>query len=208
MASAIIANAFLKPLAMTTMTTPGSRTRRSIEPAPAESGGRARRRSSALENTPQGGDARAAGPRRDARRVAAQRFAELAREDELPERLVEAIVEARSITAWGGRKRALQYVGKLLRDIDPQPILRRLDAWAHGHDVDTARERALEHWRERLIAEPAALDALTVEYPGLDRSRFRALIGRAREERERGTPPHAFREIYRELKGLLRATPT
>ena len=137
-----------------------------------------------------------------------QRFAELAREDELPERLVEAIVEARSITAWGGRKRALQYVGKLLRDIDPEPILRRLDAWAHGHDVDTARERALELWRERLIAEPAALDALTVEYPGLDRSRFRALIGRARDERERGTPPHAFREIYRELKGLLRATPT
>jgi len=208
MASAIIANAFLKTLTMTTMTTPGSRTRRSIEPAPAESGAAPdvdrppskTRRKAAMHALQDLGVTLVELP--------PQRFAELAREDELPERLVEAIVEARSITAWGGRKRALQYVGKLLRDIDPEPILRRLDAWAHGHDVDTARERALEQWRERLIAEPAALDALTVEYPGLDRSRFRALIGRARDERERGTPPHAFREIYRELKGLLRATPT
>jgi ribosome-associated protein len=137
-----------------------------------------------------------------------QRFAALAREAELPERLVEAIVEARSITAWGGRKRALQYVGKLLRDIDPALIVRQLDAWAHGHDVDTARERSVERWRERLLAEPGALDALAVDYPGLDRSRFRALIAKARGERERAAPPHAFREIYRELKSLLRATPT
>src|SRR5947208_16557221 len=52
---------------------------------------------------------------------------ELAAEAELPERLVEAIVEARTITAWGGRKRQLQYIGKLMRDIDPSPIRHRLD---------------------------------------------------------------------------------
>ncbi len=47
-----------------------------------------------------------------------------------------------------------------MRDVDPEPIRRRLDLWAHGHDVATARQHALEQWRDRLIAEPAALDAL------------------------------------------------
>ena len=120
----------------------------------------------------------------------------------MPERLVDAIVAARSITAWGGRKRQLQFIGKLMREIDPAPIERRLDAWAHGQAIDAARQHALERWRERLLAEPDALDALAAAHPTLDRPRFRALIARARTERERATPPHAYREIFRELKAL------
>ncbi len=131
-----------------------------------------------------------------------KRLAELAAEVALPERLHDAIREARSITAWGGRKRQLQYVGKLMRDIDPEPIRRRLDLWAHGQEVDAARQHALERWRDRLLAEPDALDALSAEYPRLDRPRFRALIAKARDERERAQPPHAYRELFRELKAL------
>ena len=131
-----------------------------------------------------------------------KRLAELAAEAALPDRLVDAIRAARSITAWGGRKRQLQFVGKLMRDVDPEPIRRRLDLWAHGHTVDTARQHALEQWRDRLIAEPAALDTLSAEHPRLDRPRFRALIAKARDERDHGQPPHAFRELFRELKAL------
>src|SRR5437667_10613042 len=82
----------------------------------------------------------------------ARRLAALAAEVQLPERLVDAIAATRTITAWGGRKRQLQYVGKLMRDVDPGPIRHRLDAWAHGHHQDTARQHALEHLRERLLA--------------------------------------------------------
>lgn len=131
-----------------------------------------------------------------------RRLAEIAADVELPERLFDAIVAARSITAWGARKRQLQFVGKLMRDIDPAPVRRRLDVWAQGHDMDTARQHALERWRERLIAEPDALDALAAVHPRLDRPRFRTLVARARDERERGAPPHAFRELFRELKAL------
>lgn len=136
-----------------------------------------------------------------------KRLAELAVEAGLPERLVDAVREARSITAWGGRKRQLQYVGKLMRDVDPEPIRRRLDLWAHGHAVDSARQHALEQWRDRLIAEPAALDLLAAQQPRLDRRRFRALIARARDEQARGQPPHAFRELFRVLKTLEFADP-
>jgi ribosome-associated protein len=131
-----------------------------------------------------------------------RRLAVLAEETSLPERLVEAIRAAQSITAWGARKRQLQFVGRLMRDVDPEPIERRLDLWAHGHAADTTRQHALEAWRERLIAEPAALDELSTQHPRLDRPRFRALIARARDERAGGQPPHAFRELFRELKAL------
>jgi ribosome-associated protein len=132
----------------------------------------------------------------------AKRFAGLADELELPERLVDAIVAARGITAWGGRKRQLQYVGKLMRDQDPAPIRQRLELWAQGHDIDTARQHALERWRERLLAEPDALDALAAEFPRLDRPRLRSLVSRVHEERSRGSPPHAYRELFRALKSL------
>ena len=132
----------------------------------------------------------------------ARRFAELAVDIELPERLVDAINAARAITAWGGRKRQMQFVGKLMRDQDPAPIRERLDLWAQGHDIDTARHRALERWRERLLAQPEALDALAAEFPRLDRSRMRSLVARALEERAHGKPPRAFRELFRALKAL------
>jgi ribosome-associated protein len=131
-----------------------------------------------------------------------KRFDELATHARLPERLIEAIREARGITAWGGRKRALQYVGKLMREVDPEPIRKRLDQWVQGHDVDVERQRALERWRERLLTEPDALDVLAVEYPRLDRARLRSLVARSRDEREHGAPPHAFRELFRTLKAL------
>jgi len=132
----------------------------------------------------------------------AKRLMALAEEASLPTRLVDAIKDAQSITAWGGRKRQIQYIGKLMRDVDPEPIRRRLDLWAHGHAIDASRQHGLEQWRDRLVAEPDALDRLAAAKPSLDRPRFRALIARAREERAHGHPPRAFRELFRELKAL------
>ena len=132
----------------------------------------------------------------------ARRLSDLATEAELPERLVDAIIQARTITAWGGRKRQLQYIGRLMRDIDPEPIRRRLDAWAHGHQEDTARQHTLEQWRDRLLNESDALELLAANHPTLPRPRFRALIARARAERESDTPPHAYRELFRALKAI------
>jgi ribosome-associated protein len=133
------------------------------------------------------------------------RFEEIVARAALPERLVEAIVAARTITARGGRKRQMQFIGKLMRDVDPAPIERQLDAWAQGHAMDAARQHALERWRDRLLGETDALDALAAQYPGLDRPRFRSLIARTAVEREHGAPPRAYRELFRELKLLSAA---
>lgn len=122
---------------------------------------------------------------------------------ELPERLVDAIREARSITAHGARKRQMQYVGRLMREVEPEPILRWLDAFARGRQLEGSRQRAIEEWRDRLLDEPQALDDLAAAHAALDRERMRALIARAREERSRGLPPHSYRDLFRSLKALL-----
>ena len=132
----------------------------------------------------------------------ARHFAELAAALELPERLVEAIREAHAITSWGARKRQLQYIGKLMRDIDAEPIRQRLDARAHGRDEQTMRAHAVERLRESLLAEPDALDRLALAHPALDRARIATLIAQARIERAEGRAPHAYRELFRQLKSL------
>jgi ribosome-associated protein len=124
-------------------------------------------------------------------------------EIELPDRLREAIVEARGITAHGGRKRQLQYIGKLMREVDAEPITRWLDRLAHGQQQDAARLHRVERWRDQLLADADALDALMAEHPTLDRPRLRALIAKARDERARGAAPHAYRDLFRALKDVL-----
>jgi ribosome-associated protein len=133
--------------------------------------------------------------------VSPGRLAEL----ELPERLTEALVAARRITQREARRRQLQFIGRLMRDIDPAPIRDRLARWAEGPNAEKARVHAVERWRERLLSDPGALDRLCGERPAADRERFAALIEDARAEAARAEPPRAYRELYRELHRLFDA---
>ena len=127
------------------------------------------------------------------------RLAEL----ELPERLVDALDAARHITRHEARRRQLQFIGRLMRDVDPGPIRARLAQWADAPNAEKARLHAVEHWRERLLAESQALDQLCGERPVADRDRLAALIERTRAERAHGQPPRAYRELYRALNRLF-----
>jgi molybdopterin adenylyltransferase len=103
------------------------------------------------------------------------RLAELA----LPETLVHALREARRITRHEARRRQMQYIGRLMREVDPEPIEARLSAWADAPNAEKARLAAVERWRDRLMNEAGALEALCTERPGADRDALAALIARA-----------------------------
>jgi len=122
---------------------------------------------------------------------------------DLPERLVDAIVQARGIRAHEGRRRQIQYIGKLMRTIDPEPVQAALEDWAKGPREDNARFAALERWRDRLLAEPAALNEFVGTYPQADRRHLESLIHDANLERTRGGPPHRYRELFRQLKAVV-----
>lgn len=117
------------------------------------------------------------------------------------------IDETRRITSHIAHKRQLQYLAKQMRKEDDDALHAIRDALdVHG---DAAREEAArlhraERWRERLIDEgDAALAELLDAHPDADRQRLRQLARNAHEERSKNKPPHASRELFRELRKLL-----
>ena len=127
---------------------------------------------------------------------------------DLPERLVDAIREARSIASRGGGARQRQYIGKLMRDIDPEPIHAALAARGEQSALEAQRFKRLEAWRERLIAEGSvALEELERWRPGLDRVEWLRRISAAQSERERAGSATAGRELFRALRALFENEP-
>ena len=119
---------------------------------------------------------------------------------ELPDSLRAAVDEARRIHKFGALRRQLQYIGKLMRDVDADPIRRQLGALEGQSREHTAWLHRLEHWRDRLIADEHALGELLNAHPDIDVQRVRTLIRNARHEAAQGKPPKSFREIFRVLK--------
>ena len=131
--------------------------------------------------------------------VGPARLAEL----DLPEQLVDALEAARRITSREAHRRQIQFIGRLMRDVDPTPIRTRLAQWANAPNADKARLHAVERWRERLLFEGDALEALCAERPAADKHRLATLIETARAERAHGRPPRASRELFRALSVLF-----
>src|SRR5262245_53293765 len=122
---------------------------------------------------------------------------------ELPEILRDAVLEARRITDFEGRRRQTQYVGKLMRKVDAGPIRDRLNAWKTQARTHGARFKLLEAWRERLIAEEGALAELLRQYPQADENELRKLVRSARRERLEHAPPKCYRGLFQLLRSLM-----
>jgi ribosome-associated protein len=128
---------------------------------------------------------------------------------ELAEPLREAILEARRLTSRAASVRQRQYIGKLMRAVDLEPIRAALAARSDRAAEAAQRFKRVEQWRDRLIAEgPPALDELMRWRAGIDRVEWLKRIAAATAERARqGSAGPACRELFRSLRALLdRAT--
>jgi len=119
---------------------------------------------------------------------------------ELPERLVDAVTLARRITRHEGRRRQMQFIGRLMREVDPAPLEAAFARWEQGPAHERERFASLERWRARLLDEAGGLDEFAAAYPGADRALLAELIARSRAERDRGGPPHRQRELFRAIR--------
>ena len=126
----------------------------------------------------------------------------------LDERLFDAILAAQTITSRGGLARQRQYIGKLMRDVDPAPIEAALNARSKHQVVDAEKHKRIETWRERLLTEgPKALDDLMKWTPDADRKALQVLIAKATGARvDSGSRESASRELFRLLRALFEAT--
>lgn len=122
---------------------------------------------------------------------------------DLPERLLDAVREAKRLTAWGAISRQSQYIGKLMREVDPTPIQALLDRLQGKSDEHSAWLHQLERTRERLLADDKALQDLLTKHPQADAQYLRTLIRNARKERDEQKPPKNFRVLFQSLKELM-----
>lgn len=125
----------------------------------------------------------------------------------LPENLRDAVLLARRITAHGGLYRQKQYIGKLMRKIDAEPIRAAIDARIERQRLEAMRFRRLEQWRDRIVREGRpAVEQFAADHPGriapAALAELTALAERAgREHRER-LPLQASRELFRLLREI------
>jgi ribosome-associated protein len=123
---------------------------------------------------------------------------------DLPEKLRDAVMDCRRITAHGARLRQEMYIAKVMRHVDVEPIRAAL---ARRSDLDrqrVRREHTLEQWRERLLAdEPEAWTELGTKVDPSSLQPLRSLARQARAEKAASRPPAAGRQLFRRLRELL-----
>ena len=136
---------------------------------------------------------------------------------ELPEKLQEALTEAKRITNFEGKRRQMQYIGKLMRKLDEDEIAAiraALDEQRNGSAADKLALHLAEQWRDRLIAHEESLAIWLDQFPRTDIQQIRALIRQARKDapaedsatESQGLAPRkgrAYRDLFQLVKEQL-----
>lgn len=121
----------------------------------------------------------------------------------LPEKLRDAVMAARSIAQRGARKRQLQYIGRIMREVDAAPIREQLAELQSRSRQSAARLHHLERLRDRLLEiGDAALQEVVETFPNADRTHVRQLVREALKEKQQNKPPRAARTLFRYLRRL------
>ena len=120
----------------------------------------------------------------------------------LPDALRTALSDYNRIRAHEGRRRQAQYIGRLMRTVDPEPLREALREASGDSRAAVARLHALEDLRNRLLADDSALTELLDAHPRANAQQLRALLRAARAEQAASKPPRQYRALFQYLKQL------
>ena len=123
----------------------------------------------------------------------------------LDERLRDAIDELRRTKSFEGKRRQVQYIGKLMKLEDPEPLREAVASYRVGSAKDTLAMHQAEYWRDQLLADDEALANWVKEYPATDVQQLRSLVRSARKEKLEPGERHgrAYRDLFKLVKELM-----
>ncbi len=131
---------------------------------------------------------------------------------DMPESLRDAIVEYQRTRSHEGRRRQMQYIGRLMRGVDAAPLEEAVAAQKLGGARESLALHEAERWRAELLADDAALTRWVAEHPQDDVQHLRALVRSARDDARADAAPgaavrqgRAFRDLFRHVKQALAA---
>ena len=130
---------------------------------------------------------------------------------DMPEPLRDAIEQFRRTKSFEGRRRQMQYVGKLMRSADEAVLREAVAAATLGSAKDTLALHEAERWRAELIADDEALTRWLQLHAQTDSQQLRSLVRAARRDSaklalEDGQParqPKSHRELFQLIKPFL-----
>ena len=123
----------------------------------------------------------------------------------IDERLRDAIDELRRTRSFEGKRRQVQYIGKLMKHEDPEPLREAVASYRVGSATDTLALHQAEYWRDQLLAGDDALANWVKEYPATDVQQLRSLVRAARKEKLEPGERHgrAYRDLFKMVKGQM-----
>lgn len=122
---------------------------------------------------------------------------------ELPSQLMDAIRDIRPMKSHGARRRQMQYIGGLMRNVDVEPIEQALLEIEQGAFLQAKEFHRVENWRDRLVAgDDDLMEEVVDTFPEADRQRLGQLVRSARKEKQNNRPPKSARNLFRYLKEL------
>jgi ribosome-associated protein len=125
------------------------------------------------------------------------------RKIDMPQDLRDAVLFAKKLKRGEALRRQLQFIGALMREVDPEPIRKALDDISRGQRAEAQLFRNLEQWRDELLAGNDEIqEEILTRFPEADRQRLRQLVLNARKEQEGNKPPKSSRSLFRYLREL------
>lgn len=121
----------------------------------------------------------------------------------MPEALRDAVLECKRLNKHEAIRRQMQYIGKIMRDIDAAPIVERLNGMHAPSRRQTALFHVAEKWRTELLAHPETIARFATEFPEADSDQLRDLVGKAQKERAADRPPKSYRELFHVVNAIL-----
>ena len=126
---------------------------------------------------------------------------------DMPDTLRDAIDQFRRTKSFEGRRRQMQYVGKLMRSADEEALREAVAAFKLGSAKDTLALHNAERWRAELIADDEALTRWMLEHPDTDTQQLRSLVRAARRDGASlatdGRQPRSHRDLFQFIKPML-----
>lgn len=123
----------------------------------------------------------------------------------MPDRLRDAILDYKRFPKHEARRRQLQFIGRLMRHIDSEPIQAQLEVFKGASKLEVARQHRLERLRDAFLEDEKRISDILEHWPDADVQYLRTLRRNALKEREQAKPPRSYREIFRVLRDLDRA---
>lgn len=123
---------------------------------------------------------------------------------DLPDNLLTAIQHMKSLTSNEAKRRQLQYIGKMMRQIDVDSIKETLRRIELIHEGNTALFHRIEEWRTKLLVTgDDALNAFLVDYPAGDRQQLRQLIRNALQDKKNNKNTGAEKTLFKYLRSIV-----